>query len=212
MSEMQQKKYQTEQEEFWAGEFGTNYIDRNVGEDLLAANLVFFARALKSAAKINSCLEFGANVGMNLHALARLYPEMSQFGIEINPDAAKQLQLVLGKENIFNGSIFEFSSRETFDLTLIKGVLIHINPNKLHDVYQKIYRYTHRYILLCEYYNPTPTEVIYRGHPNRLFKRDFAGEMLDRFDKLKLVDYGFVYHRDLAFPQNDITWFLMEKS
>jgi spore coat polysaccharide biosynthesis protein SpsF len=27
-----------------------------------------------------------------------------------------------------------------------------------------------------------------------------------------LVDYGFAYHRDPAFPQDDITWFLLEKT
>ena len=41
---------------------------------------------------------------------------------------------------------------------------------------------------------------------------NFAGEMLDRFRDLRLVDYGFVYHRDVNFPQDDITWFLMEKA
>ena len=67
-----------------------------------------------------------------------------------------------------------------------------------------------RYICVIEYYNPTPVTVQYRGHANMLFKRDFAGEMLDRFAGLRLVDYGFVYHRD-RFPQDDLTWFLMEK-
>ena len=41
----------------------------------------------------------------------------------------------------------------------------------------------------------------------RLFKRDFAGEMLDRFSDLRLVDYGFRYHRDPAHPADDLTWF-----
>jgi spore coat polysaccharide biosynthesis protein SpsF len=53
-------------------------------------------------------------------------------------------------------------------------------------------------------------EIDYRGHSGKLFKRDFAGEMLDRFPDLKLVSYGFCYHRD-EFPQDDSTWFLMEK-
>jgi len=44
-----------------------------------------------------------------------------------------------------------------------------------------------------------------------LFKRDFAGEMLDRYPALKLLDYGFVYRRDPLFPQDDMTWFLLEK-
>jgi hypothetical protein len=65
--------------------------------------------------------------------------------------------------------------------------------------------------LLCEYYNPAPTTVSYRGHNERLFKRDFAGEIMDRHPEMQLVDYGFAYHRDPNFPQDDITWFLMEK-
>jgi spore coat polysaccharide biosynthesis protein SpsF len=64
---------------------------------------------------------------------------------------------------------------------------------------------------VCEYYNPTPVEVTYRGHEQALFKRDFAGEMLDAFPELTLVDYGFTYHRDPKFPLDDSTWFLMEK-
>ena len=62
-----------------------------------------------------------------------------------------------------------------------------------------------------EYYSPTPVEIVYRGHSDRLFKRDFAGEMLDRFADLKLVDYGFDYHRDPVFSLGDINWFLLEK-
>ena len=36
--------------------------------------------------------------------------------------------------------------------------------------------------------------------------------MLDAFPDLRLIDYGFVYHRDPNFPQDDLNWFLMEKS
>lgn len=53
--------------------------------------------------------------------------------------------------------------------------------------------------------------IPYRGHEQRLFKRDFAGEMLDAYPDLRLVDYGFVYRRDPVFPADDLTWFLMEK-
>jgi hypothetical protein len=52
--------------------------------------------------------------------------------------------------------------------------------------------------------------VPYRGNQERLFKRDFAGELMDRHG-LKLVNYGFAYHRDNYHPQDDITWFLLEK-
>jgi len=52
--------------------------------------------------------------------------------------------------------------------------------------------------------------VPYRGNAERLFKRDFAGELIDRYG-LQLVSYGFAYHRDPYHPQDDITWFLLEK-
>ena len=41
-------QFETEQEQFWAGEFGTDYIDRNKGDALLASNLNFFGGEYKT--------------------------------------------------------------------------------------------------------------------------------------------------------------------
>lgn len=203
--------FKTEQEEFWAGDFGTAYIDRNKGEGLLASNLHFFSQALRQARGLSSCIEFGANVGMNLRALKLLYPAQQQFGIEINPEAARQLGEFIGPGNVSRESILEHVVQRKHDLVLIKGVLIHINPDVLPAVYDKLHAATGRYLLVGEYYNPAPVAINYRGHADRLFKRDFAGEIMDRHPDLALVDYGFAYRRDPNFPQDDITWFLMEK-
>jgi pseudaminic acid biosynthesis-associated methylase len=203
--------YTTPQEEFWASSFGTEYIGRNDSNKLLASNLNFFTKALKQAGKISSCLEFGANIGMNLKALQLLYPGIALKGVEINADAAESLRNLIGHKNVYEGSIFNYPVTDKVDVSLIKGVLIHINPDMLNAVYENLYQASNRYILVCEYYNPSPVAIPYRGHTDRLFKRDFAGEMLDKYADLTLVDYGFAYRRDPAFPQDDITWFLMEK-
>ena len=205
------KTYKTEQEKFWAEEFGDEYIGRNQGAQLLASNLNFFTKALTNAGKINSCKEFGANIGMNLKALKLLYPHMNMSAVEINAKASEELSKLIGKENVFTGSIFDSSSTEQADLAMIKGVLIHINPGMLPLVYQKLYEASSKYILIAEYYNPSPIAIPYRGHSDRLFKRDFAGEFLDKFSDVRLVDYGFAYHKDSSFPQDDITWFLLRK-
>lgn len=205
-------KFTTPQEEFWAGDFGSEYIGRNNSAQLLASNLNFFSSALKHAGTIQSCVEFGANVGMNLKALQLLYPSIQLNGIEINPNAADNLRALIGTDNVFEGSVFDFKTNLRTDLSLIKGVLIHINPEMLNKVYEKLYEASTKYILVCEYYNPTPVAISYRGHTDRLFKRDFAGEMLDKYQDLILVDYGFSYRRDPVFPQDDITWFLLQKS
>lgn len=209
---LMQDKFITKQEEFWAGSFGTQYIGRNNHTELLASNLNFFSKALNQAGKISSCIEFGANIGMNLRALKHLYPNIELQGVEINQDAATELKSFIGQASVFEGSIFNYQVTKKFNLSLIKGVLIHINPEMLPTVYDKLYEASESYILVCEYYNPSPVSIQYRGHSDKLFKRDFAGEMLDRFEDLTLIDYGFSYHRDPAFPQDDINWFLMKKS
>ena len=203
--------YSTEQEKFWAGEFGTDYILRNQGDALLASNLDFFGKALRRVREVKTCIEFGANIGMNLKALKLLHPGFEQFGIEINAEAAEQLANVIPSENVHHASILEFQPDRVWDLVLIKGVLIHINPEMLPHVYDKLVTASGRYLLVAEYYNPAPVAIPYRGHTDRLFKRDFAGEIMDRYPQMRLVDYGFVYRRDPNFPQDDITWFLMEK-
>lgn len=208
---MTENSFKTDQEGFWAGEFGTEYIERNQGDKLLAANLDFFVKALRQAQGITSCIEFGANIGMNLKAFNLLYPGIDASGIEINSDAARHLSEVIPATNVHNRSILDFQPDRTFDLALIKGVLIHLNPEILPQVYDKLVAATGRYLLVAEYYNPSPVAIPYRGHTDRLFKRDFAGEIMERHPQLMLVDYGFAYRRDPVFPQDDITWFLMEK-
>ena len=203
--------FKTEQEAFWAGEFGTEYIGRNQGDALLASNLNFFANALSMARGVKSSIEFGANIGMNLKALKLLYPAQEQFGIEINADAARELARAIPPDHVHHSSILDFKPQRTWELALIKGVLIHINPDALPHVYDKLVAASGKYLLVAEYYNQTPVAIAYRSHTDRLFKRDFAGEIMDRHPQMELVDYGFVYRRDPNFPQDDITWFLMEK-
>lgn len=202
--------FQTEQETFWAGEFGDQYIGRNPTSRELGARLALFARIIARTTGVESAIEFGANIGNNLRVLHQMFPSMELAAIEINEQAAAVLER-WGKAQVFHESILDFTPDRQYDFSFISGVLIHINPEMLSHVYDRLYSTSRRYVCLIEYYNPTPVEVSYRGHSGRLFKRDFAGEMLTRFPDLRLLDYGFVYHGDLNFPLDDLTWFLMEK-
>lgn len=204
-------QYQTEQERFWAGEFGNRYVERNKGGQLVAGNLALFSKILARTEPVRSVIEFGANIGLNLMALRQLLPEADLSAIEINQKAVEALRRQEGI-NVYPQSILDFSPDRTHDLALIKGVLIHINPDMLPHVYDLLHQTSQRYICVVEYYNPSPVAISYRGENDKLFKRDFAGEILDRFSDLRLVDYGFSYHRDNNFPQDDLTWFLLEKS
>lgn len=203
--------YQTEQEKFWATDFGNDYPSRNEGEALIASNIALFSKILRSAPTVKSVAELGCNIGLNLSALNRIHQQFDLRGYEINQSAAQSAADQKMAE-IINTTITEpLGMDKKFDMTFTKGVLIHINPEKLDAVYENLYKLSNRYIMVCEYYNPSPVAIEYRGHQDRLFKRDFAGELISKYN-LRLIDYGFNYHRDAYFTNDDTTWFLMEKS
>lgn len=200
----------TEQEQFWQGEFGDQYVDRNDGEVHVASSVAFFAQALRRAGSVGSLLELGTNRGLNLFALSRLLPKAALLGVELNAKA-REIAQDLGIADVWHGSLFDYPVQRQVDLAFTKGVLIHLPPELLPQAYAKLYEASHRYILMGEYYSPVPVEVSYRGYAGKLFKRDFAGEMLDLYPDLQLVDYGFVYRRDANFSADDINWFLLER-
>jgi pseudaminic acid biosynthesis-associated methylase len=202
--------FKTEQEEFWATDFGNEYQDRNVGEKVIVSKMVMFSKVLRAAPGVKSIVELGCNIGLNLQALKRINADFELSAYEINERAAQKAR-DLGIADVTTGTILDpLQHQKTFDVAFTAGVLIHINPDQLDKVYQNLYGLSHRYILVSEYYNPTPVTVTYRGHENRLYKRDFAGELIDKFG-LTLIDYGFTYHRDPYFPRDDATWFLLSK-
>lgn len=203
--------HRTEQEAFWKGDFGNEYTGRNRGAGWVASNAAFFSKVLARTHNVQGVLELGSNIGLNLMAFRNLRPTAKLSAVEINEKAASELRSNVPGVDLHVSSILDFQPQATWDLVFTKGVLIHINPEKLQMVYELMYRASSRYLLVSEYYNPKPAEVTYRGHTGKLFKRDFAGEILDKFSDLSLMDYGFVYHRDVNFPQDDMTWFLLEK-
>jgi len=203
-------KYITEQEAMWAGDFGDAYVDRNVNSKIVAANIMLFSKIISYTNNVRSVIEFGANIGLNLIAIRAILPHVELSAIEVNKKAYEELIKIEGVK-AYNQSILDFKPADKSDFVMVKGVLIHVNPLMLGNVYDLMYDMSRKYILIAEYYNPSPVSVDYRGHKNMLFKRDFAGEMLDRFDNLKLVHYGFTYHRDNNCEFDDVNWFLLEK-
>ena len=202
--------FKTEQENFWSGAFGNEYIDRNQGELIIESNVALFKRMFKSTSEVKSIIELGCNIGLNLQALDRINKKFELSGYEINKTAVQKAR-DLNIASIIDGTILDpLPTDIQYDISFTKGVLIHINPENLHKVYENLYNLSKKYIVVCEYYNPSPVTHKYRGHENKLFKRDFAGELIDKFN-LKLIDYGFVYSRDKNFPQDDVTWFLLKK-
>ena len=204
-------------EQFWQGEFGDKYTERNV--DLVENNYQMFDKMFNSCHcmgchidDINSIIEFGAGSGMNIQALKRIFPSALFGAVEINKQAIQELlkipNLSVSERSILDQELFNF------DLVLTKGLLIHIHPDDIQKAYEVLYNASNKYILICEYYSPNRIMIPYRGEDDKLWKADFAGEMLDKYSDLSLIDYGFCYNRiskNNNFTQDSITWFLLKK-
>jgi spore coat polysaccharide biosynthesis protein SpsF len=198
-----------EQELFWASNFGDEYTDRN--NETIIANKVCFEKVFQKIT-VNSVFEIGCNRGLNLIALNNINKNLILNGLEINEKAFNIIKQKNICTNLYNDSFFNFNvTNNKCDIVFTKGVLIHINPERLNEFYDKMYHLSNRYILIAEYYSKTPQKVEYRGNSEKLFKRDFCSEIMNRHSELKLIDYGFVYHKDPNYPLDDITWFLLEK-
>lgn len=203
--------YQTEQEKFWSGKFGNEYIDRNRQPKLFSGYLDVWSKIINRTANIRSVIEFGSNIGFNLRAIHSYLPSAEIACVEINKNAVEHLRKLDFLKTIYNDSILNIEIDGEYDLSFTSGVLIHIDPGKLNICYDLLYKSSNKYIVINEYYNPQPVEVLYRGNEKKLFKRDFAGEILTKYPNLRLVDYGFTYHRDPNFIFDDSNWFLLEK-
>ena len=204
--------FKTEQENFWNSDFGNDYIARNNTPEILKNKKHLFKNIFKNIDfNIKSIIEFGANIGLNLNAIESVITNSPKItAVEINLESCKFLNKNKNYK-VINDSILNYDTTTKNDFVLTMGLLIHLDPSILNDVYDILYNTSSKYICIAEYYNPTPISIDYRGEKNKLFKRDFAGEMLDKYSDLELINYGFIYHKDPNYPLDDISWFILRK-
>ena len=104
------KDMQNKLNSFWEGEFGNKYINRNNHPNMSSWHnyINLLKKSLfKNKIKINSVLEYGANIGLNLLALNKIYKKLDITAVEINSNACSKLKN-LQNINIYNQSIFFF--------------------------------------------------------------------------------------------------------
>ena len=188
-----------EQEQFWAGEFGDSYTQRNRINWL---QRVPFWTGILYLTGANTVLEVGANVGWNLLALRIVKPSIFMHGIDVNEGAVKQarsmeLNVVYSETIIWKNS---------YDLAFTAGCLIHIGPGQIEKTMEQVITHSAKYILAVEYAADKEEEIEYRGHRNKLWKRPYGKLYQDM--GLKLVETGEL-PKDSGF--DDCTYWLLEK-
>jgi pseudaminic acid biosynthesis-associated methylase len=195
----------------WQSTFGTDYtkrkIDNQSNEEALREMFWTFLPSLAPSA--SSYLEIGCNAGMNTNALYKGNSSLKITGLEPNEFAYKTaVDSAKGKYNVIQDDILNMSSDVTADLVFTCTVLIHINPDSLKAVMDRIFEASNQYILAMEYYWPCEKQVNYRGNWDALWKRDYGAIWLNNYN-LSLIETGYLDERD-GFDRT--TWWLLEKN
>ncbi len=182
----------------WKGDFGREYSDRNTFDvDML--NSLYLKnygvtrshineKILRHVPNDSSFLEVGCNTGNQLLLLQQMgYANLA--GVELQPYALELARARTRNISLRQGSALGLPYEDAaFDVVFTSGVLIHISPADLSHAMEEIHRCTRSYIWGLEYYSAQPTEVNYRGREGMLWKMDYVGSYLERFDDLELVE------------------------
>ncbi len=207
----------TEQIDFWKGDFGKEYTDRNTHDydkwlEFYQANWGLSREAmnldiLENIPKDSRILEVGCNTGMQLICLQKM-GFTNLYGIEIQPYAVTKSREYSKGINIIEGSGFDIPFKDGFfDLVCTNGVLIHIAPENLSLIMAEMVRCSKKYILGFEYYSGTLETVNYRGNMNKLWKADYGSMFCENFALNQVKSKFYAYLSD----DNVDCMYLLEK-
>ena len=151
--------------QFWQGDFGNEYVQRNRFD---WTKRIPFWKSIIELTSARSVHEFGCNVGYNLSAIRRAFPDVQVSGNDVNESAL----YMANAAGIPAWNVMPTELRR--ELVFSCGVLIHIAPEDLKDIMQSIINASTEWVLAVEYFAPKEIEIIYRGYTGKLWKRDYG--------------------------------------
>jgi len=179
-----------EQERFWSGDFGNDYLRRNQVD--WTARIPFWADVIGTTGA-RSVHEVGCNAGWNLSAIRSPYPDVQLSGNDLNESAVAQAR---------SAGLRAFVGREICPSEMIftSGVLIHVAPEYLAETMRSIVDASYRYVLAIEYEADKEEEIEYRGHTGKLWRRPFGKLYQDMgLNLVKEWDSGPAFDRCTAW-------------
>ena len=204
-----------EQTNFWKGNFGNQYTERNAVDldNLYEKNFGLTRTVLNNDMLTDvhtnaSILEAGCNRGLQLELLRR-QGFTKLWGIDINAKALEHARKEK-QNNIVEGSILDIPFKDNyFDLVFTSGVLIHIHPSSIKPALSELYRTTKKYIWCFEYFADTYTEIPYREKTNKMWKADFLNIFMELYPDLAIIKQKKLQYFDE--PGKEDMMFLLKK-
>ncbi len=211
----------TKQMDFWKGEFGAHYTNRN-SRDMKnweafykktfgLSKLDITKPLLEHLPKDAKILEVGCNIGLQLLGLQKMgFTKL--YGIELQDYAVERSKEICKGINIIQGSGFDLPFKDGyFDLVCTNGVLIHIAPKDLPAIMAEMYRCSKQYISGFEYFAKEVTHINYRGNEGFLWKADYSKIFQEQFADLKEINRDFYPYITEAEKGNVDYFYLLKK-
>jgi len=128
---------------------------------------------IASYVPLESILEIGCSSGANLHLLAREYPYVQLYGIDINTKAIKEGNFYLRQRNITNVELLvsradnlkQFGDK-SIDVVFTDATLMYIGVDKIKKVIEEMRRVSCKGLILSEWHSEdnSRTHLWYDGH------------------------------------------------
>jgi pseudaminic acid biosynthesis-associated methylase len=194
-------------EELWAGDFGNEYVDRNIAAYDRRGE---FWLPLLDELQPTSVLEVGCNVGGNLQWITQRVNPTQVTGVDVNAKALRLLDRRVPGVRAINSPARDLPVPDrSIDFVFTMGVLIHQPEETLEKVMSEMVRASSRYVFCGEYFDTETVEVPYRGHAGALFRRDYGKLFAELFPfDLTLVREGYLSPED---GWDRVTWWLFER-
>lgn len=159
--------------DLWAGQFGTEYIERNRLD--YRPRMPFWESAIQFCTPA-TVFEFGCNIGLNLRAIQAVSPNTDLFGCDVNINAVNEARAAgFEVQHVGEHGIAGLYEPGTMDLVFTAGVLIHVAPADLERTMRSLIELSGRYVLAVEYHEEEgEVEVEYRGNSGALWRRDYG--------------------------------------
>jgi RimJ/RimL family protein N-acetyltransferase/ubiquinone/menaquinone biosynthesis C-methylase UbiE len=135
-------------EEFWKNIKGYHETNTSHGEE----QRIFLAKMLLEN-NVESVLELGCNSGGNLLHISKVLPNIKLVGLDICENAIKYgVEVEKNPAQMIVGSIYDLDRFEdnSFDVVFTRGVMMHVNHEKIRGVLKNMARIAKRYVINIE--------------------------------------------------------------
>ncbi|MEW6620595.1 MAG: methyltransferase domain-containing protein [bacterium] len=162
-------------------------------ESLLHPHRKFLIERIDLYSPFESLIEIGCGAGPNLYLIAKRFPKVKLYGIDINKNAVEVGRNFFAAEGINSVSLgvgksenlCSFSDK-SIDLALTDAVLIYIAPDKIEKVIKQLVRVVRKTLIFVEWHSNSQTSI-YNDHWAHNYKnilKDFILPNKIKFTKI----------------------------